>query len=155
MTSREAIMTDVSGLAANEAQIRALIDARVDAVRAKDVDAAFDRVAADIVSFDVVEPLRHVGRDALKKRAKEWFSTFDGPIGYEIRDLQIVAGDEVGFSHGLSRFRGTTTDGRKIDMWVRASVCYRKVHGRWMVTHEHTSVPFDGDSGQGSVALKP
>lgn len=148
-------MTDVSGLVGNEAQIRAIIDARVEAVRAKDVDRAFAHVAADVVSFDVVNPLRHVGRDTLKKRAQDWFSTFEGPIGYEIRDLRIAAGDEVGFSYGLTRFSGSKVGGGSIDMWVRATVCYRKVHGRWMIAHEHTSVPFDVETGKASLALKP
>lgn len=148
-------MTDVSGLAGNEAQIRAVIDARVEAVRAKDVERAFAHVAPDVVAFDVVVPLRHVGRDELKKRAKEWFSGFEGPIGYEIRDLQIQAGDDVGFSFGLTRFSGSKVGGGSIDMWVRATVCYRKVHGRWAITHEHTSAPFDPTSGEAAIALKP
>jgi ketosteroid isomerase-like protein len=148
-------MTDVSGLSGNEAQIRAVIDARVEAVRAKDVERAFANVAADVVSFDVVVPLRHIGRDALKKRAKDWFSSFEGPIGYEIRDLQITAGDEVGFSCGLTRFSASKVDGGSIDMWVRATVCYRKVLGRWMIAHEHTSVPFDPVSGGAALGLKP
>jgi hypothetical protein len=30
-----------------------------------------------------------------------------------------------------------------------------KVGGKWMVTHEHVSVPFDPQSGQASLDLKP
>ena len=40
-------------------------------------------------------------------------------------------------------------------MWVRSTVCYRKIDGRWVVTHEHTSVPFDAESGKVSFDLKP
>ena len=40
-------------------------------------------------------------------------------------------------------------------MWVRATVCYRKIDGTWMVTHEHNSVPFDVESGKASLDLKP
>ena len=40
-------------------------------------------------------------------------------------------------------------------MWWRATVCYRKLDGRWLVTHEHASVPFDAQSGQASLGLEP
>jgi hypothetical protein len=30
-----------------------------------------------------------------------------------------------------------------------------KIDGRWMVTHEHVSVPFDMKSGQALMDLKP
>jgi ketosteroid isomerase-like protein len=40
-------------------------------------------------------------------------------------------------------------------MWWRATVCYRKLDGQWMITHEHASVPFDAQSGQASLALEP
>ena len=105
--------------------------------------------------FDVVNPLQRVGSEAAKQRLAEWFSTFQGPIGYELRDLSITAGEDVAFSHSLNRVSATTTDGEKLDMWWRATVCYRKLDGRWMVTHEHASVPFDVKSGQASLDLEP
>jgi len=39
---------------------------------------------------------------------------------------------------------------------VRATVCYRKTDGKWMVAHEHVSVPFCMDgSNRAAVDLKP
>lgn len=80
---------------------------------------------------------------------------YQGPIGYEIRDLNITTSDTVAFCHYLYRVSGMTTDGGKVDMWVRATVCYRKIDGEWRVTHEHGSVPFDPESGKASLDLKP
>jgi ketosteroid isomerase-like protein len=40
-------------------------------------------------------------------------------------------------------------------MWVRATTCYRKIDGKWMITHEHQSVPFDTESGKASLDLEP
>jgi uncharacterized protein (TIGR02246 family) len=141
--------------AVNEAQIRALIDDRAKAVRARDVNGAISSIATDMLSFDVVNPLQHIGSDASKKRAAEWFSSFQGPIGYELRDLRITAGDDVAFSHGLSHVSATRTDGGQLDMWWRTTVCFRKIDGTWMVTHEHNSVPFDVESGKASLDLQP
>jgi hypothetical protein len=33
-------------------------------------------------------------------------------------------------------------------MYWRATVCYRKIDGKCMVTHEYNSVPFDSGSGE-------
>ena len=139
----------------DEARIRALIDDQAKAIRARDIGGSVSRYAPDILLFDVVNPLQSVGSDAARKRVAEWFATFQGPIGYELRDLSISAGEEVAFSHSLNRVSATTTDGEKLDMWWRATVCYRKLDGRWMVTHQHASVPFDMKSGRASLNLEP
>ena len=141
--------------AADEVQIRALIDDRAKAVRAKDINSAMSSIAPDIVSFDVVNPLRYTGSDAARRRAAEWFSSFQGPLGYEIRDLCIATGDEVAFCHSLNRVSGTQRDGQKLEMWWRATVCCRKIDGKWLVAHEHSSVPFDAESGRASIDLEP
>jgi ketosteroid isomerase-like protein len=49
----------------------------------------------------------------------------------------------------------TETDGGKIDMWWRATVCCRKMNGKWMITPERSSVPFDVESDKASLDLKP
>jgi uncharacterized protein (TIGR02246 family) len=135
-------------------EIRALMDDRVKAVRARDVNGAMSSIAPDIVSFDVVNPLQRRGSDALT-RAEEWFSSFQGPIGYEIRDLSVGASDDVAFAFGLSHVSATKKGGGQLDMWWRTTVCFRKVNGKWLVTHEHNSVPFDVASGKASLDLKP
>jgi uncharacterized protein (TIGR02246 family) len=148
-------MTAAPGKATAAAEIRALIDAQARAIRAKDLDGSVAGYAPDVLRFDVVNPLRSFGSDALKQRLSRWFASFDGPIGYELRDLSIAAGDDVAFSHSLNRVRAITTDGRQLDMWWRATVGYRKVDGAWLITHQHASVPFDTASGQASLDLGP
>ena len=148
-------MTTATSEAQDETQIRALIDGWAKAVRAKDVNGAIASLAPDILSFDVVNPLQRVGSDASGQRAKEWFSSFEGPIGYEIRNLSITASNDVAFSHGLSHVSATRVDGGQLDMWWRTTVCFRKVDGKWMVTHEHNSVPFDVQTGKASLDLQP
>ena len=56
---------------ASEAEIRALIEDRVNAVRAKDAAAAVNHFAPDVVAFDVVGPLQYLGSEALQKRAAD------------------------------------------------------------------------------------
>ena len=40
-------------------------------------------------------------------------------------------------------------------MWFRETVGYRKIAGRWKVTHQHSSVPFDMTSGKPLLDLRP
>jgi len=137
------------------AAIRELIERRVEAIRVKDVEGSTSMMTPDYLLFDVIEPLRSNGAKAASDRAGEWFATFRGPIGYEIKDLQIAAGSEIAFSHGLNHVSATKTDGSPLDMWWRSTVCYRKIDGAWRITHEHNSVPFNVTNGKASLGLKP
>ena len=64
-------------------------------------------------------------------------------------------GDDVAFSHSLNHVSATTKDGQRLDMYWRATVCFRKLDGSWTVTHTHSSVPFDMETGQASLDLEP
>jgi uncharacterized protein (TIGR02246 family) len=140
----------------DEAEIRGLIDDWVRAVRAKDINRIMPHYAPDVLSFDLAPPLAYEGREACRKNWEEWFPTFQGPVGYEIHDLSIVAGGGVAFSHSLNRITGKRTSGEETDVWVRATVGYRKTNRKWMITHEHVSVPFYMDgSYRAAVDLKP
>ena len=143
------------GRTAAEAEIRALIEDQAKAIRAKDVDGSLSSYAPDVLLFDVVNPLRSTGSGAARKRLAEWFSSFEGPLGFEQRDLGIRAQHDVAFVHSLNRVTATTIDGTTLDMWWRATVCWRRTGGTWRITHEHASVPFESASGQASLGLKP
>lgn len=55
--------------------------------------------------------------------------------------MNIATGDDVAFCHSLNRMSGTKTDGEQMDVWVRESLCFRKIDGEWKITHQHESVP--------------
>ncbi|MDQ6695393.1 MAG: nuclear transport factor 2 family protein [Chloroflexota bacterium] len=148
-------MTTNDSKARNQAQIRELTETVTEAVHSKDLDGLMSNYAPDVVSYDALDPLQYVGQAESRKRAEEWFSSYKTPIGFEISDLSITAGDDVAFCHYLYHVSGTLNHGGKVDMWVRSTVCYSKIDGKWMITHEHTSVPFDGESGKASLNLKP
>ncbi len=82
-------------------------------------------------------------------------AAFEGPINYEARDLVVTASDDVGFSHCVTRISAKTKDGGDVGPWARVTVCYHKIDGKWMVTHEHVSAPFDMETGKASLDLAP
>ena len=63
-------MTTANTKIMDEAQLRKLIEDRIKATRAKNVDEAMVSIAPDIVLFDVVNPLRYSGSDRLKKTGR-------------------------------------------------------------------------------------
>jgi uncharacterized protein (TIGR02246 family) len=140
----------------NETQIRQVFDDWKKALHAKDVDRIMSLYAPEILSFDLPPPLQRVGAAAQRKDFEGWFATFRGPIGSEMRDLSITAGDDVAFCHCLNRISGSRTNGEETSVWVRVTVCLRKQGGKWLVTHEHVSVPFHMDgSYRAAVDLEP
>jgi uncharacterized protein (TIGR02246 family) len=148
-------MMVANATAAGQAQIRAVMDDWVTAACAKDVNGLMSHHAPDVVLFDVVKPLCSTGVDAARKRTEEWFSSFQGSISYEMRDMTIAADEDVGFCHSLFHVNGARIDGTTLDMWWRATVCFRKLDGQWLVTHAHNSVPFDVETGRALLDLKP
>lgn len=138
-----------------ENEIRALLDSQFEAIRAQDIDRLMALYADDIVYFDVVPPLQFTGSTAVRERFEHWFDGFAGPIDMEVRDLHISAYADAAVTHGFSRAKGTLKNGRQVGTWVRLTSCARRIGGRWLVTHEHVSVPVDMATGKPAVGLTP
>lgn len=138
-----------------EAEIRRQVGTIVEGLRAKDLDVLKGVYAEDVVSFDVEPPLQHVGIDAKLKNWANVFAFFR-EVDYEVRDLEITAGDDVAFGHGFGRLSGTMENGTATGgMWVRVTFCFQRIGGRWLVVHDQVSVPFDITSGRGVTDLEP
>jgi ketosteroid isomerase-like protein len=139
----------------DEAKIRMHVEKIVEGIRAKDLERLKRLYATDVVSFDVEPPLQHVGIEAkLKNWAKAF--TFFHDVTYEVRDLNLTVDDEVAFAHCFGRLSGTLQNGTETSgMWVRATFCFRKINGNWVIVHDQASVPFDIASGKGVVDLEP
>jgi PhnB protein len=137
-----------------EAQVRAVIEQWADAIRRKDADVASSHVASGYVHFSLAPPLVDAGSGAADLDA--WFRTWDGPLELELRDLTVMAGDDVAFSHGLNRLAGNKRDEGRQELWFRSTLGFRKIEGGWKIVHEHESVPFYMDgSMRAAVDLKP
>lgn len=139
----------------DEAQIRSLLDEWVNALWVKDIEKIMLLYSPDVVTFDVVPPLQYVGTQAYENSFRRMFESFQGPIAFETRDLSVEVGTDLAFTHSLVRTTGTITSGQDIDRWLRRTVCFRKVSGKWLVAHEHVSLPVDPESGTAVQDLQP
>ncbi len=141
--------------AVDEAGIRQRIGELVEAISAMDLDGVKLAYAPDMVSFDIVPPLRHVGAAAKWQNWVDVFTVYQRPLGYQTRDLTITVGDDVAFAHSLNRITGTLKNGNGADYWVRWTACFRKIDGNWLIAHDHVSVPLDVASGRALLDLRP
>jgi ketosteroid isomerase-like protein len=141
--------------AIDEAAIRERIATGVKAIHAMDLGDVMAMYAPDIVSFDIVPPLRHLGAEAKRKEWVDAFAMYRPPLGYEMRDLTITVGDAVAFSHSLNRVSGTSQNGHRSEFWVRWTACWRKIDGAWLIAHDQVSVPVDLVSGRALLDLTP
>jgi len=141
--------------AADEADIRQRINSWVEALRAMDLVAVMSLYTPDIVSFDLVPPLRHVGAAAKKKNWANVFAMYQRPLGYEIGDLTLTLGDDVAFGYSLNRMSATLKNGNRTDLWLRWTACFRKIDGKWLIAHDQVSVPVDPESGRALLNLEP
>jgi uncharacterized protein (TIGR02246 family) len=141
--------------AIDEADIRRRIDKLVEAIRAMDLEGVKSIYAPNVVSFDIVPPLQHVGAEAQWKNWEDVFMAYQPPLGYEVRDLNITLGDDVAFGHSLNRISGTLRNGKKSAFWLRWTTCFRKIDGSWLIAHHQASVPMDPESGRALLNLTP
>jgi len=136
------------------AAIHAEIDAWADAIRHKDVNNALSHFAPQSVRFFMGPPLET--DSPLKDNLENWFLTFDGELGYEVRGLTITASGDLAYSHSFNHLCGTKTDGQQADVWFRETLCFRKIGGQWRIVHAHESVPFYMDGTQrAALDLQP
>lgn len=127
----------------NEDRIRELLRGVAKAVRIRDLNGILAAYAPYAVIFDVRDSLQYRGKDALKKSWQECFANTTN-FSYEIDSLEIKVSDDMAFSHALSHATGRTTAGKALDLWMRCTNCYIKLNDKWLVVHEHLSVPSNG-----------
>lgn len=141
----------------DEQAIRALEDQFAAAFRAKDADAIMKVYApgSELFVFDAVPPRQYAGFDAYKKDWQSTLAGFSGPLEFDISDLSITTDGKLAFSHSVQHLSGTAKDGSKVEMAVRVTDCYRKIAGRWLITHEHVSFPVDVASGKADLMSRP
>jgi PhnB protein len=150
-------MENAATMQSDEARIAAVLDAFAAALRAKDARAAVAAYTRDVVAYDLAPPLR-VSPEAERDPAyiQQWFDTWSGPIVSEARDLEISVGGDIAYAVGLRHLTGTKTDGTHVDLWFRATACFRREGDAWKIAHVHNSVPFAMDgSDRALLDLQP
>jgi ketosteroid isomerase-like protein len=141
----------------DNAQIKALYDQFTADFTAKNADAIMTLFVPgkELLVFDVIPPREYAGWDAYKKDWQDFFASYKGPVKFTISDLSYWTSGDLGFGHSIQRVVGTDTKGNPSDMTVRVTDVYRKIAGKWLIVHEHVSVPVNLDTLKPDIHSMP
>jgi len=140
----------------DKAQIEALYQQYIKAFNARDVNTIMSLYSPkDLFVFDVVPPREYPSWDAYKKDFEELFAAFPGPVQNNMSELSISAAGSLAYAHNIQSCNFTGKDGSKADLVVRVSDVLRKTNGKWLIVHEHVSVPVDLATGKADLQSKP
>ena len=134
-------MADKEADSDDEAAVRDVIEAWADAVRRRDYAGILRSHSSDFVMFDVPPPFKSVGLDAYRKTWDLFFSWSNEPVRFEIHEMDIAAGREVAFAVASMGCAEPGSGGKPEPLDFRLTICLKKIDGRWMIVHEHHSVP--------------
>ena len=123
----------------DEIQIGEIIENWAKSVRSKDINGIVAHHSDDILLFDVVEPLQSKGMAAYKQSWEEVYFPWHSEDGdFTVHELDITAGDDIAFCHGIIHCSGTDT-GQKVNLEIRLTIGLKKRNGEWVILHEHHS----------------
>lgn len=125
----------------DEQQIRDIIERWVKAVHERNYEGILASHSADILMFDLPPPFESKGIEAYRKTWDLFFSCQDGQIVFDILRMDVVAGADVAFVTAVMNCDETLKDGTLAEFKFRLTVGLRKVEGKWIILHEHHSIP--------------
>jgi ketosteroid isomerase-like protein len=144
-----------SDSAGAEAEIRALMAAWSRAVEAKDAAAITRDYADEAVIYDAIPPYKTVGPAALRQSWEGCLPFFPEKFRSEHRDLEIQVDGDIAFAYGVHHFVPEQADDPVGQSWLRVTVCFRRIDGKWKVVHEHISQPFNPMDNQAWAIKDP
>lgn len=141
--------------AADKLEIQQLTDHLLKALHNRDVDGCMSVYSDDVVAFDIVPPLQYKGKAAYRGDFEMLMGAYQGPIQVEASQMNTTAGGSVAFNYYLQHMKANLKGGEKVELWLRVTDCLRKVNGKWLIVHEHASVPTEFETGKAALDLKP
>lgn len=134
----------------DRAEIKAVEDRQFEAFKARDIDRYMTCFVADesLFVFDGAGPPReYVGARAWRKYIADFFTSSSGTIESQYRDFNLVIEGNISFAHFVVDEAFTMGD-KRWKFTERWTDVFRKIDGRWVIVHEHTSFPFDFTKNQ-------
>jgi ketosteroid isomerase-like protein len=145
-------MIETTEKSIDEAFIRHMIEVRQRAICHKDVETIISQYVPNVSSLDLYKLKPAASIHTIKNRLLKWFANYSDTVPYKLSGLEIIVGDNIAFCHCLTSAMGFINQHMENDFWCRTTMCYKKINGNWLITHEHNSEPF---STVASASLLP
>lgn len=138
-------------------EIREVIEGKAALLQKGDAKAILSYYAPSFVEYNLAPPLRQPGDGRNPAALEAWMATFEAPPRREVTELEITTDGDVAFATSLDCLTAVPSGSTEsFSLWFRVTLGLRRIDGRWLVTHEHESVPFEMDgSFRASIGLTP
>jgi ketosteroid isomerase-like protein len=118
----------------DEGAVRSVIDRWETAVQNRDMAGALANHTADMVMFDVPEPIQARGLAEYEETWELFFRFSPGGVdSFRLHELEIIVDETLAVAHALLDV---------VDDRCRLTTVLRKIDGEWMIVHEHHSAPW-------------
>ncbi len=158
----EVIVSDATEDRAAALEVAAARAAWLKAFASQDLEQMMSFYVDDIYSYDLMAApteaglaMAFDGEHIWRQNWVSFFGMFAEDLVITIEDLTVYQQGDLATVYGLTRLEGTIVKGPYVDMWVRETNLLRRVNDRWLVVHDHVSVPFDFETGKALTDLKP
>ena len=138
-------------------EIREAVLARAALLETGDVKAMLAYSAPNVVQMSLAPPLvEHVDTSETTP-VEQWLATFEAPPRRTVTRLDITADGDVAFATSIDSLSATPKgSSTPFTLWYRVTLGLRRFEGRWLVVHEHESVPFYMDAQmRAAIDLQP
>ncbi|GIE29416.1 hypothetical protein Ait01nite_024610 [Actinoplanes italicus] len=138
-------------------EIREVIERKAALLETGDAKAILSYYAPGFVEFNLAPPLRQPAESQNPAALETWMANFEAPPRREVTQLEITTDGDVAFATSIDSLSAVPRGADEgFTLWFRVTLGLRRIDGRWLVTHEHESVPFEMDgSFRASTDLTP
>ena len=138
-------------------EIREVIEAKAALLETGDVKAMLQYYAPQVIEFSLAPPLATLADGTDPTRTEQWIGTFEAPPKRTVTRLEIAADGNVAFATSIDSLTATPRGATEpFTLWHRVTLGLRRIDGKWLITHEHHSVPFYMDGSlRAAVDLDP
>lgn len=107
---------------------------------AKDVDGILALYHPSALAFDFGQHGSVIGLDQIREDCANGYRGVDDGFEYSLQAERIVERETIGYCFGVERVTGTR-NGVPFRAEALASYVFEKIDGRWLITHQHLSMP--------------
>ena len=121
------------------------------AVNGKNLTDFTGLYAQDVHVYDAWEKLEYVGAGAWRAMAADWFGSLGTEtVRVDFAGVRVLAGENMAMLSAVATFTAFSADGRKLrSLTNRMTMGLELRDSRWLIVHEHSSLPVDIETGRG------
>lgn len=149
-------MIDTGTKAVLPQEIQAFLDTWTGALRARDTDAYAACYTDDVRVFDGMNPPEYKDLEEWKRMIVGWFGDLETEPDLTLEDVRAEVSDDLVVVTSYAGYSDLPKDGteRRV-MWCRQTDILRRTDDGWRICHEHSSIPFDMETGKGNFEMQP